>query len=316
MPMTSEAVRGAARPSGRRPSAALAVLGVAAAVVVLWYLGALASNWAGAVDAFGRAGQTPSAVEVVEAAMSQERPVTPAPHQVLAELQRSVLGMPVTSKRSLVYHAAVTLSATLVGFAIGSCLGMLLAVAIVRLRSVERSLMPWLVASQTVPILAVAPLVIVALGSIGLTGLLPKAIIAAYLCFFPVTVGMVKGLEAPDRLQHDLMRTYSATPSQVLWRLRLPSALPYLFASLKVAIAASLVGTIVAELPTGAQAGLGSRLLAGSYYGQTVQIWGALVAAAALASVLVFAVALVERALGRVQGARVTAGGRTKGGVR
>ena len=135
----------------------------------------------------------------------------------------------------------VTLSATLTGFAIGAVLGIALAVAIVHLRSVEASLMPWIVASQTVPILAVAPIVIVALGAVGLTGLLPKAVIAAYLCFFSVTVGMVKGLNAPDRLQRDLMRTYSASRGQILLRLRWPTALPDLFASLKIAVAASLV---------------------------------------------------------------------------
>ena len=131
--------------------------------------------------------------------------------------------MPLGSKRSLLTHAWVTLSATLAGFAIGSLLGIALAIAIVHLRSVEASLMPWIVASQTVPILAVAPIIIVALGAAGLTGLLPKAVIAAYLCFFPVTVGMVKGLNAPDRIQRDLMRTYSASRGQILARLRWPT---------------------------------------------------------------------------------------------
>ena len=229
--------------------------------------------------------------------------MVPAPHQVVAELARGLFGFPPSSKRSLVFHAWITLSATLAGFVIGSVLGIGLAVAIVHLRSVEASLMPWIVASQTVPILAVAPIVIVALGSIGLTGLMPKAMIAAYLCFFPVTVGMVKGLNAPDRALRDLMRTYSASRGQTLLRLRLPSALPYLFASLKIAVAGALVGTIVAELPTGAQAGLGARLLAGSYYGQTVQIWAALVCAALVAALLVQAVGLAESAAARATGA-------------
>ncbi len=107
-------------------------------------------------------------------------------------------------------------------------------------------------------------------------------------------------------MQRDLMRTYSASLSQTLWKLRLPASLPYLFAGLKVAIAISLVGAIVGELPTGAQAGLGARLLAGSYYGQTIQIWAALVGAAALASVLVAVVGLAERAVNRRTGVRPT----------
>jgi NitT/TauT family transport system permease protein len=164
--------------------------------------------------------------------------------------------------------------------------------------------MPWIVASQTVPILAVAPIVIVTLGSMGLTGVLPKAIIAAYLCFFPVAIGMVKGLTSPDVLQRELMRTWSASPAQTFWKLRLPASVPFLFASLKVAVSIGLVGAIVGELPTGAQAGLGARLLAGSYFGQTVQMWAALFAAAILAAVLVFAMGAVERIVLRIMGAR------------
>lgn len=295
------------RPAARRADVAgnaVPVACVVLAIAALWYAAALAANWTGTAAALARAGEHPDAMTIAAQTMAQERPVVPAPHQIAAELARSVFAQPVTSKRSLVYHAVVTLSATLAGFAIGAGLGIALAIAIVHVRSVEASLMPWIVASQTVPILAVAPIVIVALGAAGLTGLLPKAIIAAYLCFFPVTVGMVKGLKAPDRMLTDLMRTYSATKGQVLMRLRWPSALPYLFASLKIAVAASLVGTVVGELPTGAQAGLGARLLAGSYYGQTIQIWAALVAAALLAALLVRAVGLAETLSLRASGAR------------
>lgn len=281
---------------------ALPITSVVMAIAVLWYIAALAANWSGTADALARAGESADAMTIAVGTMARDRPVVPAPHQIVAELAHSVFALPVTSKRSLVYHAFVTLTATLTGFGIGSLFGVAIAIAIVHLRSVEASLMPWIVASQTVPILAVAPIVIVALGAAGFTGLLPKAIIAAYLCFFPVTVGMVKGLEAPDRMLTDLMRTYSATKAQVLTRLRWPIALPYLFASLKIAVAASLVGTVVAELPTGAQAGLGARLLAGSYYGQTIQMWAALIAAALLAALLVQAVGLAETASLRAGG--------------
>jgi NitT/TauT family transport system permease protein len=114
---------------------------------------------------------------------------------------------------------------------------------------------------------------------------------------------MVKGFTSPDPLQIELMRTWSATPRQVLGKLRWPAAIPYLFASLKVAITISLVGAIVAELPTGAEAGIGARLLSGSYYGQTVQLWAALVASAVLSSGLIAIVGLIERAVAGRMGA-------------
>jgi NitT/TauT family transport system permease protein len=172
---------------------------------------------------------------------------------------------------------------------------MVLAAGIVHVRTLDRSLMPWIIASQTVPILAIAPMIIVILGALGMVGLVPKAIISMYLCFFPVTIGMVKGLRSPDMLQLDLMRTYSASNWAVFWKLRLPASIPFLFASMKVAIAISLVGTIVGELPTGASGGIGARLLSGSYYGQTVQIWSALLMAALLGSVMVYAMGGIER---------------------
>ena len=197
-----------------------------------------------------------------------------------------MFGYPPTSPRSLVYHSWVTLSATLLGFVLGALFGILLAVMIVHARVLEKSLLPWIICSQMVPILAMAPIFIVVLGAIGLHGLLPKSIISAYLCFFPVTIGMVKGLEraGPDAARSDAHLVGDA--AQMFWKLRWPSAVPFLFASLKVAITISLVGAIVGELPTGAQAGIGARLLTGSYYGQTVQIWAALVAAAILAACL------------------------------
>ncbi len=219
--------------------------------------------------------------------MDAERPLLPAPHQIVSTFLDSVFGYPPLAPRSLVYHSLVTLSATLLGFVLGRCLRHRARLMIVHSRVLERSLLPWIICSQMVPILALAPIFIVVLGALGLHGLLPKSIISAYLCFFPIAIGMVKGFTSPDPLQLELMQTWSATPRQVLWKLRWPAAVPYLFASLKVAITISLIGAIVAELPTGAEAGIGARLLAGSYYGQTVQLWAALVAAAVLSSGLI-----------------------------
>ena len=273
------------------------------AIVAIWYVAAIAMNWALVRDAFERE-ETPYTIsDVLAGTMDAERPLLPAPHQLAAAVYDSVFGYPPLAPRSLVYHALVTLSATLLGFLIGSLFGIALALMIVHSRVLERSLLPWIICSQMVPVLALAPIFIVMLGALGLHGLLPKSIISAYLCFFPVTIGMVKGFTSPDPLQIELMRTWSATPRQVLWKLRWPAAVPYLFTSLKVAISISLVGAIVAELPTGAEAGIGARLLAGSYYGQTVQLWSALVAAAILASGLIAVTALVEHGVARRMGA-------------
>jgi len=119
-----------------------------------------------------------------------------------------------------------------------------------------------------------------------------------------VTVGMVKGLRSPDPLQMDLMRTYSASKLDYFFKLRLPASVPFLFAGFKVAIAAALIGAVVAEITKSEDGGLGARLLAGSYYGQTIQIWAALLTAASVAAVLVMIVGLLERSTGKIMGAR------------
>src|SRR5437763_14248361 len=239
---------------------------------------------------------------MIAATWSMDRPVLPTPTQIGIELFKTVIEEPVTSNRSLLYHAYVTASSTVVGFALGALLGVLLAVGIVHVRTLDRSLLPWIIASQTVPILAIAPMIIVVLGTLGIDGLLPKAVISMYLCFFPVAIGMVKGLRSPETLQLDLLRTYSASPAQVFWKLRWPAATRFLFASLKIAVATSLVGSIVGELPTGAQAGLGARLPSGSYFGQTVQIRSALAMASLVGVALVAVIGVVERVVTRRMG--------------
>ncbi|MEX5726827.1 NitT/TauT family transport system permease protein [Rhodovulum iodosum] len=277
----------------------LPILTVVMVIVALWYAGAVAMNKRWTLDQAARADQELTVAEIVADTLQQERPKLPAPHQVGAELWKTTGAMVLKgrafSKRSLIYHGWITLSATLMGFAIGAGLGILLAVGIVHNRAMDMSVMPWAIASQTIPILAIAPMIIVVLNSVGVTGLLPKAVISAYLSFFPVVVGMVKGLRSPDAMQLDLLKTYSASPGQTFRKLRWPSATPYLFTSLKIAMAASLVGAIVGELPTGAVRGLGARLLAGSYYGQTVQIWSALFGAAILAALLVGLIGIAQR---------------------
>ncbi len=277
-------------PKGR----VLPIVTVLAVIIVLWYALAVALNYTRVSEQLAGVNPDYSIGDLLKGTWSMERPVLPAPDQIAVDLWKSTVELKVTSKRSLIYHTYITASATLVGFAFGALLGILLAAGIVHVRTLDRSLMPWIIASQTVPILAIAPMIIVILASVGVTGLVPKAIISMYLCFFPVTIGMVKGLRSPDPLQMDLMRTYNASQWQVFWKLRVPASVPFLFASLKVAVAISLVGAIVGELPTGAEGGLGSRMLAGSYYGQMVQIWSCLALAAILGMVLVYSIAGVE----------------------
>ncbi|CUW43112.1 ABC transporter, permease protein [Brucella vulpis] len=273
-------------------------------IIALWYALAVFLNAPFERDQATRTGTEISFSTLVANTMSQDRPVLPAPHQVAQEIWKSVFGVKPTSKRSLVYHGWVTLSSTLLGFIMGSVLGVLLAVGIVHSRTLDKSLMPWIITSQTIPILAIAPMIIVVLNAIGISGLLPKAIISTYLSFFPVAVGMVKGLRSPDVMHLDLMRTYNASRAQLFWKLRWPAAMPFLFTSMQIAVAISLVGAIVGELPTGAVAGLGARLLAGSYYGQTVQIWAALVAAALMAAVLVALIGIAAGVVNRRMGAK------------
>ncbi|MBX5044128.1 ABC transporter permease [Rhizobium lentis] len=289
------------------------------ALVALWYVAAVLMNAPFQRDMDSRARATPTTWEFIGKTLAQPKPILPAPHQVVQNLYENTVLRKLSSNRSLVYHSWVTLSSTLLGFVFGMLLGILLAVLIVHNRAMDRSLMPWLVASQTIPILAIAPMIVIISYNV-LTGdnalahllnldsdasrLVSKALISTYLSFFPVAVGMVKGLRSPEIMHLDLMRTYNASPVQTFWKLRVPASIPFLFTSMKVAIAASLVGAIVGELPTGATAGIGSKLLAGSYYSQTIDIWAALVAGSLLAGILVAIVGLSGKMVDRAMGGR------------
>ena len=268
----------------------LPILTILFLLTVVWYFFTIYLNSAMQIDKYDKQGISWNISKLVLDTMSQERPKLPAPHQIAEEIWQTTVEKKITSKRSLIYHSSITLSSTIVGFILGTVLGVVLAVSIVENRAMESSLMPWIIASQTIPILAIAPMIIVVLNSLGFSGLLPKALISTYLSFFPIVVGMVKGLRSPDIILVDLMKTYNSTKVDIFFKLRLPASVPFLFTSMKVAIAISLVGAIVGELPTGAVAGLGARLLTGSYYGQTIQIWSALIMASILAATLVFSI--------------------------
>ena len=275
---------------------------VVATLLLLWYALAWMLNAPGAIERVLAPQGAWAWPDLLRATMAMERPVVPAPHQVAADFWSSLTDWPLDSPRNLLYHVAVTGHSTLLGFVMGTALGLVLSVAIVHSRTLDKALLPWIVASQTVPVMAIAPIVLVILGSLGFSGAAPKAVIAMYLCFFPVTVAMVQGLRSPQKIETEMMHTYAANRWQALWLLRLPASLPFLFPALRVGVAAGLVGAMVAELPTGAQAGLGARLLTGSYYGNTVQIWSALLMSALLGLALTGCVALVERLVLRKRG--------------
>ena len=276
----------------------LPILTVVFGLFVIWYAGAvyLNSNWA--YDKAKRADVELSFGVMVADTMAQEKPRLPPPHQVIAEIWKTTGAMVqrgrAFSKRSLIYHGWITLSSTMLGFVFGTGLGILLAVAIVHSRAMDMSVMPWFIASQTIPILAIAPMIVVVLASAQVDDFIAKGVISMYLSFFPVVVGMVKGLRSPDHMEMDQMRTWNASRSQTFWRLRLPASASFLFTSLKVGIAASLIGAVVAELSLSQDGGLGARMLVGSYYGQTIQIWSALIAAATLAALMVAMIGVVQ----------------------
>lgn len=306
----------------------LPILSVLAALVVLWFLAVAPMNIRVALDQAERAGAMISPEGSVErrdvsvwrlmaqnsdhiaAGYALDRPRLPTPAQVGQELWKTTGAMALKgrawSKRSLIYHGWITLQSTLWGFALGTSLGIIGAIAIVYSRVAEMSLMPWAIISQTIPIVALAPMIIVVSSQLGVEGRgFPKAIISAYLCYFPVLVGMVKGLRAPEVSQLDLLKTYDASGFQSFLKLRLPASVPYLFTSLKVGIAAALVGTIVGELPTGAISGLGARILIGDQFGTPLAIWSALFAAAFLAGLLVTLLDLTQRVALRRMGMQV-----------
>lgn len=281
---------------------ALPLLSVLTVLFAVWFPAAVWMNWD---QAQSLADDDATWRDVAQATMSMDRPLLPTPVQIVQEVVHTVLDYPPGSPRSLLFHAGVTAWTAGCGLLIALVAGIALAIGIVHVRPLERALMPWLIASQAIPVLAIAPMLIVVLGNAGFTGVLPKALIAGWLSFFPITVGMVKGLRSSDVMQRDLMRTYSADQRQVFMKLRWPASMAFLFPALKVAAPLALVGAIVAELPTGAQAGLGARLLTGSYYGQTLQIWAALLAASVLALLAVGAVDLAQALVVRARGGRL-----------
>ena len=197
----------------------------------------------------------------------------------------------------LLKAAAFTAKEAAVGFAIGAVGGFALGVLLAHFRVLQRGLLPYVVASQTVPILVIAPMVVVYLGSKGVPGWFSVSVIAAYLTFFPVTINTIRGLQSADRRALELMRSYAAGGWRVLWKLRFPTALPYIFAALKVSATASIVGAVIGELPSSIQDGLGGQILNYSQYYSTqpTGLWATNVVAAALGIAFFLVVLAAEK---------------------
>jgi NitT/TauT family transport system permease protein len=220
-------------------------------------------------------------------------PVLPSPAQLGLGIKNLML--PVNAPTSIPVNAGWTAMETIVGLILAAVVGLFFAIALVLSRAFERSILPWLIASQTVPIVAIAPMLAVVLGQYGVQGWVPKAIIAAYIAFFPIAIGVAKGLRSPDRLALDLMKTYNATDRQTYSKLRFPASIPYLFTAFKVSMAAALIGAIVGEMSTISFQGIGKMLAENARASDIVATWVIMFASALLGILLVTLVNVVER---------------------
>ena len=193
--------------------------------------------------------------------------------------------------------ALFTAKEAAVGFFLGASIGFTIAVVLAHSRLLQRGLLPYIVASQTVPILAIAPMVVIWLGGRGLPDWLSVSVIAAYLTFFPVTINTLRGLESADPRALELMRSYAANRWRILWKVRVPASLPFVFTALKVSATACVVGAIIGELPSGTQDGLGGAILNfNQYYSlDPTALWATNIVAAALGIAFFGAVVIAEK---------------------
>jgi NitT/TauT family transport system permease protein len=212
----------------------------------------------------------------------------PAP----SEVARTLVDEWPTLQRNL----GATLIESIGGFLLGNIVAILLAVLFVHSKSTERTLYPIAVAIRTVPIVAIAPILVLLLGN----GYAPKVVIAALISFFPTLVNMVRGLESAEPSALELMRVLSASPAQVFWKLRVPSSLPFLFAALKIAASSCVIGAIVAEW-IGADTGLGYLITVSTFEFRTGLLYAAMVVGSAMALALFGAVVVAERLIVRWQ---------------
>jgi NitT/TauT family transport system permease protein len=198
---------------------------------------------------------------------------------------------------TLLKAAAFTAKEAALGFAMGAVGGFLIGAILAHSRILQRGFLPYVVASQTVPILAIAPMVVIWFGSIHVTAWISVAVIASYLTFFPVAIATLRGLHAADHRALELMRSYAADKWTVLWKLRFPTALPYLFSALKISATASIVGAIIGESPSSIQGGLGGAILnfAQYYTFQPQNLWATNLIAALLGIAFFLIVVAAEK---------------------
>ena len=237
---------------------------------------------------------------VLECFLALPQHPVPFPNWIAARIVPFFSKFPLGDERNIFRAVLYTAAGTLSALALGAAVGTLLAVLFVMVRPLERALLPWLVASQTVPIIALVPVLLLILGNVGITiqtSLLPTALIGAYIAFFPVVVGTVKGLRSVDPLALDLMKSYAATPAQLFTKVRFPAAVPFLFTSLKLAAAAALVGALVAETESNNRRGLGFQILGQVQSGNVADVWILLLISALLGIGLVGLVSLAQRVL-------------------
>lgn len=267
------------------------VLAIGLLLLVAWYGLSLHGNWPQ-----GQHAAPPHAGfwQVAGQAMQLDNPWVPPPHQVVHSLWNGLFG-PQDAPDAVRIHLGTTAGEAGLGLLCGSVLGLLIATIFVHVRVLELGFLPYVVASQTVPVLALAPILISLVG----LGLAAKVLVATYLVFFAVTVSAVKGFRSADALAHELMRSYAANPWQIYWKLRFPAALPYIFTGLKIGSTAALVGAIVAEL-VGSEYGLGALLVAGTNFNRYLLLWSAMLAASLLGLAAYLAIATLERLVVRV----------------
>jgi NitT/TauT family transport system permease protein len=197
----------------------------------------------------------------------------------------------------LIRASVFTFREAIVGFFIGGTVGFFLAVAFDRSALLERGLMPYVVASQAVPLLAIAPMVVIWGAQFDLPRWSMVSVIAAYLTFFPVTINTLRGLRSPSATSVELMRSYGASKNEVLWKLKVPAALPYIFTALKISATASVIGAIIGELPAGLADGLGRALLNfnNTFITSPEKLYGSVLVSALLGIVFVSLIAITER---------------------
>jgi NitT/TauT family transport system permease protein len=285
---------------GERPYYALTLIGLALTLIILYFAPGQFSNIYGFFVVIASILLFWELYKALGTATGNILPLTDFPWKLphwqnIAEvlLQPARRNGPFLLVRILGEAALITWLEAITGFIVGSLLGFGLGVLFAHSPLLERGLLPYVVASQTVPIIAIAPMIVSFLGQ----GWLPVAVISAYLTFFPVTVNSLRGLVSPPALKLELMHSYAASRADILWKLRVPAALPYIFTALKVSATASVVGAIVGELPSSRSDGLAAAILraSGNYAAEPEKLWAAIIMASLVGMAFFSIVSLIER---------------------